>query len=238
MHYDQSIATPDSEECGKHLQLCPIYNITIPDSAELNTNIQQCVHIIWTILQMQCLFQISEVLFGSFWLPPSSWKRGRSGTLCTIKVEIFDYLGYDEFRVACFLQFDNNIRCNWYPQWFIFSFVYEEIWICNYAQLQDRCNMVPIWSQPKEVNQALMIGSCLVLFEVTVSIQTFTDTSPGSLVINMPIVVWYNDLVSTSLSYDFKDDFSDVLIYCIQFRQWFSKARYICWSTSNSSMKR
>ena len=110
----------------------------------------------------------------------------------------------------------------WYFQWFIFSFVYEEIWICNYAQLHDRCNMVPIWSQPKEVNQALMIGSCLVLFEVTVSIKTFTDTSPGSLVINMPIVVWYNDLVSTSLSYDFKDDISDLLIYCIKFRQWFS----------------
>ena len=116
----------------------------------------------------------------------------------------------------------------WYSQWFNFAFVYEAIWICNYAQLNDRCNMVPIWSQPKEVNQALMISSCLVLFEITVSIQTFTDTSPGSLVINMPIVVWYNDLVSTSLSYDFKDDFSDL-------RQWLSKARYICWSTSSSS---
>ena len=68
MHYDLSIAKPDSAECGKYLQLCPIYYITIPDSAELNTNIQQCVHIIWTILQMQCLFQISEVLLGSIWL--------------------------------------------------------------------------------------------------------------------------------------------------------------------------
>ena len=75
----------------------------------------------------------------------------------------------------------------WYSQWFNFAFVYEEIWICNYAQLHDRCNMVPIWSQPKEGNQALMISSCLVLFEFTVSIQTFTDTSPGSLVMNMPI---------------------------------------------------
>ena len=123
----------------------------------------------------------------------------------------------------------------WYSQWFNVAFLYEEIWICNYAQLHDRCNMVPIWSQPKEVNQALMISSCLVLFEVTVSIQTFTDTSPGSLVINMPIIVWYNDLVSTSLSYDFKDDFSDLFIYCVKLRQWLSKARYICWSTSSSS---
>ena len=123
----------------------------------------------------------------------------------------------------------------WYSQWFNFAFVYEEIWICKYAQLHDRCNMVPIWSQPKEVNQALMISSCLVLFEVTVSNQTFTDTSPGSLVINMPTVVWYNDLVSTSLSYDFKDDFSDLFIYFIKLRQWLSKARYICWSTSSSS---
>ena len=69
MHYDLYIAKLDSAECGKHLQLCPIYNITIPDAAELHTNIQQCVNIIWTILQMQCLFQISEVLFGSIWLP-------------------------------------------------------------------------------------------------------------------------------------------------------------------------
>ena len=69
MHYDISIAKPDSAECGRHLQWCPICYITIPDSAELNTNIQQCVHIIWTIVQMQCLFQISEVLFGSIWLP-------------------------------------------------------------------------------------------------------------------------------------------------------------------------
>ena len=123
----------------------------------------------------------------------------------------------------------------WYSQWFNLAFVYEEIWMCNYAQLHDRCNLVPICSQTKEVNQALMISSCLVLFEVTLSIQTFTDTSPGSLVINMPIVVWYNDLVSTSLSYDFKDDFSDLFIYCVKLRQWLSKARYICWSTSSSS---
>ena len=73
MHYDISIGKPDSE-CGKHtimryIQLCAIYYITRPDSAELNTNIQQCVHIMWTILHMPCLFQIYEVLFGSIWLP-------------------------------------------------------------------------------------------------------------------------------------------------------------------------
>ena len=85
---------------------------------------------------------------------------------------------------------DKTYSWFWYSEWFNFAFVYEEIWICNYAQLHDRCNMVPIWSQPTEVNQALMISSCLVLFEVTVSIQTLTDTSPGSLVIDMTIVVW------------------------------------------------
>ena len=50
------------------------------------------------------------------------------------------------------------------------------------------CMTGVIWSQPKEVNQALMVSSWLVLFEVTVATQTFTDTSPGYL-INMPIVV-------------------------------------------------
>ena len=30
---------------------------------------QYSTYIIWTILPMQCLFQISEVLFGSIWLP-------------------------------------------------------------------------------------------------------------------------------------------------------------------------
>ena len=88
--------------------------------------------------------------------------------------------------------------------------------------IKPSCMTGVIWSQygPNlEVNQALMISSCLVKFEVTLSIQTFTDTSPGSLVINMPIVVRYNDLVSTSLSYDFKDDFSDLFIYCVKLRQ-------------------
>ena len=69
------------------------------------------------------------------------------------KLRYSGHLDFDEFRVAFFLQVDNMVQIlrnidaidKKYisSQWFNFAFVYDEKWIYNYAQLGDRCNIVP-----------------------------------------------------------------------------------------------
>ena len=102
-----------------------------------------------------------------------------------------------------------------------FAFVYEEKW----NVIMPSCMTGVIWSQSTEVTKALMIGSylvyCLRLQYTSKPLQACPLVVP-----NMSIVVWYHDLLSTS-SYDFKDEFGDLFIYCIKLRQWLSKAKYL-----------
>ena len=208
----------------EHLQLCPmhVYYITIPDSAELNTNIQQCVYIFGQFYKCNVCFRYLRYYLEASGCPPSSSKWGRSGNVCTIKVEILNN-SWDTrlswlWGISCCLLFeswqqyyyiyaiDKKYICSiwlWYSQWFNFAFVYEEIWI---YVIMPSCMTGVIWSQygPNLKRWPRQLSGIVWGYSIHPNIYRHVACIPGHKYANSCMIQW-----------------PGIYFFVIRFQRWF-----------------